>query len=73
MNKLGVLEDNLKLSAEAIEKYFINGRFEADKMSQIELSRLLNEKSEQVNRALKGGVQPKDYKIRHAAAKVLGI
>lgn len=65
-------EATLVAQAHDIKKKIKWALFERD-MSQVELSELINENKQQVNRAIGGDMTPKSMEIRKKIYRVLGI
>lgn len=66
------VEQTLEQSAAAVEKK-IKLRLIERSMSQVELSNLIKENPQSVNRAIKGWTNPKSVEIRKKIYRVLGM
>lgn len=65
-----VAERNLKEAANAITRIIKNG-LNNKSMSQVELSKLIGEGPQQINRAVHGDLSPKSITIRQKIYKVI--
>lgn len=65
-------EDQIEQTAHEIESSIKIALLKRN-MSQVELSQLIGENPSQVNRAIKGGIAPKDKNIRLKIARVLDL
>jgi len=66
------VEQTLEQSAATVEKK-IKLRLIERSMSQVELSNLIKENPQSVNRAIKGWTNPKSVEIRKKIYRVLGM